>query len=127
MKPITQTYRIKASPTEVFRALTDAKAIEQWSGAPATMSPELGVPFSVFDEWLTGENTEIITNEKIVQDWRCVEFEGKTRVTFTLTPDGDETIVELIHEHVPEESYESIAQGWKDCYMDLIQEMLEED
>ncbi len=121
--PITQSYEMKASVTDVFESLTNSDVIQKWSGAPAKMDAQVGTEFSFFGGQIVGKNVEIIPNQKIVQDWREKTWEVDSKVTFILTEANDGTTVELIHENVPEASVESITQGWKDYYMGQIQKM----
>jgi len=38
---------------------------------------------------------------------------------------GKKTIVELLHEDVPEKSVKSITEGWNDYYLGAMQDMFE--
>jgi activator of HSP90 ATPase len=125
-KPITQTYEVKASPTEVFDALTNADTIQKWSGAPAQIEAQAGTEFSLFGDNILGKNVEIVPNQKIVQDWREKSWETSSKVTFTLAPKNGGTTVELLHEDVPEAARETISQGWQEFYMGQIQKMFAE-
>ncbi|NLF43256.1 MAG: ATPase, partial [Bacteroidales bacterium] len=60
---------IKASPEEVYRALTNSFAIELWSGEPAQMEAVAGSEFSLWNGDIVGKNIEFVENEMIVQQW----------------------------------------------------------
>ena len=122
-KPITQIYQINASPQKVFEALTNAKIIQEWSGAPAKMDAQAGTEFSLFGDSIVGKNVEVVPNEILVQDWAEATWESPSRVTFTLTAAKGGTTVELRHENVPEASLQSISQGWQQFYLGQIQKM----
>ncbi|MBN8702410.1 MAG: SRPBCC domain-containing protein [Bacteroidetes bacterium] len=120
---IHQTYKINASPTKVFNALTNAKTIEMWSGSEAIMDAKTGTKFKLWGGDMFGENVEVVKNKKLVQQWNTKQFESK--VTFTLTPKGKQTQVDLVHENIPEKHIKDYAQGWKDYYLGAIQSMFE--
>ena len=91
-KIIKQTVTFKASPHEVYEALMDSKKHAAFTGGKASISREVGGSIMAYDEYITGKNIELVPDQKIVQDWRAVDWpEGYySRVTFVLTavPDG---------------------------------------
>jgi uncharacterized protein YndB with AHSA1/START domain len=116
MKTIRQIHHIPATPSEVYIALTNPFTIELWSGYPAEMSTEKGSEFSIFEGDISGKNLEFKENEIIKQQWY---FEGEVEdslVTLSLKPDKNNTIVEVLHENVPDEIYEEMTEGWKKNY-----------
>lgn len=125
MKSIRQTYRIKASIEEVWKALTDTKYIDGWGGGPAKMSDKAGSKFSLWGGDIYGKNIEIITNKKIVQEWFGGKWKSPSIATFNLSSKNDMTIIDFIHENVPEEEFKDIEQGWKDYYLGPIKKYLE--
>ncbi len=126
MPTIEQTYEINASPEEVFEALVNADIIQDWSGDEAKMSSEVGAKFSLWGGQMFGTNLEVVKNKKLVQEWCYDQWEAPSKVTFTLKGKGKKTIVELVHEDVPEKSLNSITDGWNAYYLGAIQEMFEE-
>ena len=116
MKTIKQKHFIKATPEEVFTALTNPFTIELWSGYPAEMSTEPGSEFTLFEGEIMGKNLEFKTNNLIKQHWY---FEGEpleSIVTITLKPEKNNTVIELLHENVPDEVYDEMEEGWKKIY-----------
>ena len=126
MPTIEQTYEMNASPEEVFEALVNADIIQDWSGDEAKMSPEVGAKFSLWGGQMFGTNLEVVKNKKLVQEWCYDQWEKPSKVTFTLKGKGKKTIVELLHEDVPEKSVNSITDGWNAYYLGAIQEMFDE-
>jgi len=49
MKTFKQTYKVKATPEEVYMALTNEFTIELWTGYPAVMSAEAGSQFEMWN------------------------------------------------------------------------------
>lgn len=125
MEPITQSYNMKATPAQVFDALTDPKVIQKWSGAPTNMDDQVGTEFTLFGGQIQGKNLEVVPNQKLVQEWASKEWQTTSKVTFTLNDNNGETTVELHHEGVPEAAVEQISAGWKEYYLGQIQKMFE--
>lgn len=123
MPTIKQTYEMDASPEKVFEALVNAEIIQHWSGDEAKMSPEVGARFSLWGGQMFGTNLEVVKNKKLVQEWCYDQWEQPSKVTFLIKSNGEDTIVELIHEDVPERSVKSISDGWNIYYLGAMQEM----
>ena len=115
-----------ASPEQVFDALVNPDTIQNWSGDEAKMSAEVGGAFTLWGGQMFGTNLEVIKNKKLVQDWSYDQWEAPSRVTFTLKAKGKKSIVELLHEDVPEKSLKSIETGWDSYYLGAIKQMFEE-
>lgn len=127
MKNIKQSYLIAASPAEVWRALTDPALIEEWSGADAVFEPTVGAKYELWDGSFCGKIVEVIPNQKLVQTWQPDYWEtDDSIVTFTLTPVGGKTRVDLLHENVEAFDYEGTKEGWELYYLGAIKQMLEE-
>ena len=75
---------------------------------------------------LPEEVFEALVNPEI-QEWCYDQWEHPSKVTFTLKAKGKKTIVELLHEDVPEKSVNSIADGWDAYYLGAMQEMFNEN
>ncbi|HSH65231.1 MAG TPA: SRPBCC domain-containing protein [Bacteroidia bacterium] len=126
MPTIKQTYEIAASAEEVFEALVNEEIIQHWSGDEAKMSGEVGAKFSLWGGQMYGTNLEIIKNKKLVQEWCYDQWDAPSKVTFLLKDSGEGTVVELLHEEVPEKSLKNISEGWNVYYLGAIQEMFKD-
>ena len=115
-----------ASPEQVFEALVNSEIIQNWSGDEAKMSREVGGEFKLWGGQMFGTNLEVIKNKKLVQEWSYDQWEAPSRVTFTIKAKGKKTIVDLLHEDVPEKSVKSIDAGWDEYYLGSIKKMFEE-
>lgn len=129
MKKIVQTYNIKSSIEEVWRALTDPQYIDAWGGGPVKMNDKKGFKFSLWDGSIFGENIEVVPYKKLVQNWYSHEerkWEKPSIVTFNLSEEKDGVKLELIHEDVPDENSKDISDGWKDYYLGPLKKYLEQ-
>ena len=118
---------MNASPEEVFNAFVDPAIIEQWSGSPAEMDANTGKEFKLWGGSIWGTNLEVIPGQKLVQEWWDESFDAASKVTFTLKPDGNGTIVEMVHEDIPDAEYDNIDNGWRDYYLGPMQGLFEKE
>ncbi len=125
MKAIRQTYHIKASTEEVWRALVDPKYIEGWGGGPAKMSDKVGSQFSLWGGDVYGKNIEVIPGKLLVQEWFGGKWNKPSIATFELSSKNEQTTIEFTHVDVPESEYKDIEQGWKDYYLGPLKDYLE--
>jgi uncharacterized protein YndB with AHSA1/START domain len=124
MDTIKQTYLINASPAEVWRALTDPEVIEAWSDADAEFEPVVGAEYTLWDGSICGEIVEVVPRQKLVQTWQPDSWErDDSVVTFTLTPVGKKTRVDLLHENVGDSDYEGTNEGWDVYYLGAIKRL----
>jgi activator of HSP90 ATPase len=105
-----------ATTAEVYKALTNPFAIELWTGYHADMSTEKGSEFSLFEGDIVGKNIEFRQNELIRQQWYFEGEKEESIVTIRLFPEKNNTVVELIHTHVPNEVFDEMDNGWKKYY-----------
>lgn len=127
MKTIQQDITFDATPKELFELYMDADKHTATTGADAEISAKEGTSFSAWGGYITGKNIHIIKNELIVQTWRTTEWEDTDPDSIFILrfiPDGNKTIVHMIHADVPDNQAKSLEQGWKDHYWDLWKESL---
>ena len=122
-KEIKISRRIKASPEEVYRALTNPFTIELWSGEPAVMSEEPDSEFSLLDGSILGKNVAFEPNAQIRQIWYFGEVESE--VTIKLFPDKANSQIWVHHTGIPAEAYEDMLEGWKESYLGSLKDFFE--
>jgi activator of HSP90 ATPase len=120
---IERTFEMNATAEQVFDALVNPDTIQIWSADEAKMGADVGSKFTLWGGQMFGVNLEVIKNKKLVQEWSYDQWEKPSRVTFTLKAKGKKTIVELLHEDVPEKSIKSIDEGWNSYYLGAMQDM----
>ncbi|POR48357.1 SRPBCC family protein [Bosea psychrotolerans] len=124
---LTMKRRLNASPAEVYRAWTDPKLLTRWFGPEnvETLEAELDVRVGGVYRIVMLENTgerhqvsgayqEVVENERLVFSWSWITTpERVSRVTVTLKPDGDITILTLLHEQLfDEQAVKGHTHGW---------------
>ena len=126
MKSIYKTYIINASPSEVWKALTEPAYIEAWGGTEVEMSDQVDGKFSLWDGSIHGTNVEVEPERKLVQEWYGGIWEDPSSVQFTLHEEADGTTrLELVQENVPDEDAADIDSGWDTYYLGAIKDFLE--
>lgn len=114
----TTTIRIAAPPEEVFRYLTDASLIVRWMGDWADLQPEVGGRFvlDINGVPIRGRYLAVEPPRRVVFSWGAAGNDalppGSTTVEITLRPDGDETVVELVHRGLPPVERDKHRAGW---------------
>ena len=127
LKIIRQSATFKASPHEVYEALTDSRKHSKFTEAKASISREVGGTFTAYDGYTEGVNLELVKDKKIVQKWRADDWpEGHySTVTFELEKAGAGTKMKFTQTSVPEDQYEAVSDGWVEHYWDKMKKMLE--
>ncbi|MCG8701616.1 MAG: SRPBCC domain-containing protein [Bacteroidales bacterium] len=120
MKSIRQKHHISAPVEEVYIAVTNPLAIELWSGYPAVMSDKAESEFEIFDGDICGKNLEFVENKLVKQQWYFGEQIEDSIVTITFEEEKNNTVVELVHENVPDDEYDEMVTGWKKYYWGAI-------
>ena len=115
--------RIEASPETVFGFFTDPARMVRWMGNKATLDPRPGGVFQVdFVREIgqvaaRGEFVEVVPFERLVFTWG-IDLDSfgvppsSTRVEVSFVPDGDATIVRLVHSELPQGSVSFHRAGW---------------
>jgi activator of HSP90 ATPase len=111
---------------EVWAALTNPENIDSWGGGPAKMDEKVGSAFSLWGGDIWGKNIEVEHQRILKQEWYGGDWPEPSIVTFILKERAGATIVQLIHEKVPENELKSIEQGWKEYYMGPLKDFVEQ-
>jgi len=127
VKPsVTLKRRIKAPPAKVFAAWTDPALMARWLGPVGTVElvaktdPRVGGRFEMKmrmpgDEHnVSGVYLEFVPNQKLVFTWAWRTMpERESLVTVELKPDGDGTLLTLIHSQFSNEAArDRHSEGW---------------
>lgn len=125
-RSIEQTYDIKASREEVWRALTDPKEIAEWSGAGAYFIPQPGAKYTLWNGDISGQVLKAEPPALLSQTWQPKDWtRTDSVVTFMLGQSKDGTKVVLLHENVEDSDYDGTNEGWDQYYLGAIKKMLE--
>jgi uncharacterized protein YndB with AHSA1/START domain len=117
---VEREVRISARPETVFAFFTDPEKMVRWKGMVAKLEAREGGQYRVTinDRAVaTGEYVEVTPFSRVVFTWgwegHPIVPPGMSTVEVTFEPDGDETIVRLIHRDLPTvEEVANHADGW---------------
>ena len=127
VKPsLTLKRRLNATPEKVFTAWTKPETLAIWFGPEHCTSLEARVDLRVGGRYhitmhvpgdrhdVMGVYREIVPNERLVFTWHWKTTpERESQVTVTHKPDGDGTILTLLHElFFDEPARDRHHQGW---------------
>ena len=111
--------RIQARPETVFAFLTDPEKVTRWKGTSAELDPRPGGIYRVSGmggSTALGEFVVIEPPTRVVFTWGwegdAEVPPGSSTVKVTLTPDGEGTILRLVHRDLPEGQGAKHEQGW---------------
>jgi len=124
---IHQEVSFPATPETVYQALMCSEKHTSFTGAPATISSDVGGEFACHDGVISGRNIELEPGKRIVQAWRAAFWDEGVYsiVRYELTSDGDGgTKLVLDHAGYPEGMGEGLASGWQTRYWEPLEKFL---
>jgi uncharacterized protein YndB with AHSA1/START domain len=119
MAELTREVLVKAEPSTIFEILLDPTR-QSWLGTEYEFDARPGGIYKVNvsgEHPALGEFVEVVKNEKLVFSFGWNEPghpipAGSTQVAITLIPDGEETLVRLVHSGLPEDAISDHEKGW---------------
>jgi uncharacterized protein YndB with AHSA1/START domain len=109
-----------ATPKEVYDAWMNSESHTEMTGGDANIQDEVGTQFSAWDDYITGQNLELVANQKIVQSWRTTEFEESdedSKIEILLKEANGETNLTLIHTNLSLDG-KRYKNGWIEHYFE---------
>lgn len=128
---LTIKRRFNAPPAKVYAAWTDPEKIARWFGPDggAVLSAEsdvrVGGRYRIIFHTEDGEEhnvsgvyQEVVPNERLVFTWMWITMpERESLVMVSLKPDGDGTMMTLLHERFFDEpARDRHHMGWTGCF-----------
>jgi uncharacterized protein YndB with AHSA1/START domain len=134
---LTLKRHLKAPPAKVFSAWTDPEKVKHWMGPGeikvlrVETDPRTGGRFNWVMRAPNGEEhdvsgvyREVVPNEKLVFTWAWKSTpERESLVTVLIKPDGDGSLLTLIHEHFFDEDARDRHQGGWSSALDKMEKM----
>jgi uncharacterized protein YndB with AHSA1/START domain/uncharacterized damage-inducible protein DinB len=107
---------VKATPAQVFFALTHAVGLTEWLCDFATVAPRPGGRMYLWwhgDFYSAGEYIALEENKSVKFKWFARFEPAASEVTVTLTSKGSDTLVEFAHTVPDGEDWKKRAEGFK--------------
>lgn len=124
MTSVTITRRFAAAPAQVWHAFTDPGALASWFWPHldnvVQLDPRPGGRYRITAAKaqlaIVGEYLVVQPPTRLVFTWQWDGADEVSRVSITLTADGDDTVLSLVHDrHASDTSRDNHAAGWRDC------------
>jgi uncharacterized protein YndB with AHSA1/START domain len=119
MRDIVLKQRIEASPSTVYRYLTESEQWSLWQGESASLDAKRGGIFSmVMGNGMNarGQFVELVPDKRVVFTWGWVDRPGippgSTTVEIELSEEADGTLLVLTHREVPSDESAMQEMGW---------------
>jgi uncharacterized protein YndB with AHSA1/START domain len=116
---VIREVRIAAAPTDVFSYFTDPKKLIAWKAATVELDARPGGRFRMDvtgrGDVAEGEYLDIDPPHRIRFTWRWehdVAAPAPSVVEVTLVPDGDGTLLRLVHRGIPGPKRDASTAGW---------------
>ncbi len=117
---VERELRIAASPEVVYEFFVDSDRMVQWMGRKAELDPRPGGQVRVDlngEHVASGTYVELDPPNRLVMTWgweggTSIVEPGASTVEVSFAPDGDGTLLRLVHRELPEESHGSHGHGW---------------
>jgi len=121
--------RIQARPETVFEFFVDPEKMTRWKGTEAELDPRPGGRYRVGGiaggATVVGEFVEIDPPRRLVFTWGWEGDDevppGSSTVEVTLTPDGDATVLHLVHRDLPVGQGPRHMEGWEHFVPRLVE------
>lgn len=137
--PIIIEQKVNAPAEKVWKALTDRSEMKIWYFDIPDFVPETGAVFNFYEPGdekkyhHQAEILEIIPEKKLKHTWFYPEFsEQKTTVTWELQPEGEATLIRLIHDNIDNFgdlgenfSQKAFTEGWTQIIEQSLKRYLE--
>jgi uncharacterized protein YndB with AHSA1/START domain len=136
IKPsLTLKRRINAAPEKVYAAWTEPEKIVKWFGpdagpvkhaeADVRVGGRYAVNFFTEDgeeHYVSGVYQEVVPNQRLMFTWAWRSTpERESLVTVLIRPEGDGSVLTLIHEHFFDEAArDGHEKGWSGCLEKLV-------
>lgn len=128
-KTIVQSVTFEdVKPDYIYQMLTDEAIQSEFADSPCKIEAKEGGSFSCYGDGLVGEFVELKAPERIVMKWQADSQKWPKKhyssLTFTISEEHGNTLLEMIHEHVPADEYDAIDAGWRRYYWEPMKEYI---
>ncbi len=125
---VTFVRAIKTSPTQVYRAFTNAAALREWLSDGATTEIEIGKRIILWwnDGYISaGHFTKLEPDKKVGFTWKGAEEPAETQVTVNISAEGDGSRLEVVHSGLGDGgSWETTRQKFQSSWESSLENLV---
>ncbi|MFH2040439.1 MAG: SRPBCC domain-containing protein, partial [Chloroflexota bacterium] len=113
------------SSHQVYEALMDEEIHTSFTASAAQIIRKVGGVFTAYDGYISGKNIKLIPDQKIVQEWRAVDWEPQqtSLITYELSAVPEGTQLDFTHSGLPQGTEDDFARGWIDNYWEPMRKL----
>jgi activator of HSP90 ATPase len=129
MKIIKQNIQFNCSNIDLYDYLINPKKFSKITGGKVNNTGKIGGKFSLYDDYIFGENKELVPGKKIVQKWSCQDYPDNqfSVITILINKKTEKTCeIDFTQTDVPDDLYEDLNLLWSEFYWDPIKDHLED-
>ena len=122
-------YRV---PTRIiYEALTSTELLIKYTHSQVKFENTIGGSFSLYNDYITGTNEELVVNTKIAQKWKFNNWKDFADLTIIFKEEGGDCLLTLSLKNIPERDncnqyvdVKTIEAGWRSQIFQKINDWL---
>lgn len=125
MESLKMSVTLPVKADKLYKAWLTSKEHAAFTGGAAKVSSKVGGKFTAWDGYISGKNTELKANKKIVQTWRTSEFPEDAPdsiLEIDFEEKNGKTKLNLYHYNLQKGDAKKYRDGWRDYYFEPMKQ-----
>ncbi len=125
MESLKMSVTLPVKADKLYKAWLTSKEHAAFTGGAAKISSKVGGKFTAWDGYISGKNTELKANKKIVQTWRTSEFPEDAPdsiLEIDFEEKNGKTKLNLYHYNLQKGDAKKYRDGWRDYYFEPMKQ-----
>jgi len=125
MESLKMSVTLPVKADKLYKAWLTSKEHAAFTGGAAKVSSKVGGKFTAWDGYISGKNTELKANKKIVQTWRTSEFPEDAPdsiLEIDFEEKNGKTKLNLYHYNLQKGDAKKYRNGWRDYYFEPMKQ-----
>lgn len=125
MESLKMSVTLPVKADKLYKAWLTSKEHAAFTGGAAKISSKVGGKFTAWDGYISGKNTELKANKKIVQTWRTSEFPEDAPdsiLEIDFEEKNGKTKLNLYHYNLQKGDAKKYRDGWRDYYFEPLKQ-----
>jgi len=127
MRTLVQKVNFLASANTLYDLYMNSQLHSDATNSKAECADAEGGTMMAHDGYIHGKFLHLIPGKKIVQTWRCTDWDNSDRdsiLILTFEESQGKCFLTMTHEGVPDNQYDNLKKGWTGNYWQLWKEYL---